>query len=350
VKEHTFENVLVVRTDRIGDVVLALPMISVLRASFPRATISMLLRSYTQELVEGFDGLDHILAYDDSGEQKGFLSILGEVRSKRFDLVVVSHPTFRIAVLMFLAGIHLRVGSGYRWYSFLFNRKVFEHRKTAEKHEAEYNVSLLSVIGCEADKVPHVVLPIPEKARDTAAKEMKRIAISHDHKIVVIHPGSGGSARDWSAGNFAELAKDLKIKGYQVVVTGSATERSLADSVVDRSGGSAVSVAGRLSLKELAAFLASAQLYISNSTGPLHIAAAVGIPVIAFYPPIRECSARRWGPLTDKKKVFTADSTICPRCKGGPCQGNDCMDQIRVADVVQAARTLLESEDTSKRP
>jgi heptosyltransferase-3 len=349
VKEHTFENVLVVRTDRIGDVVLTLPMISVLRASFPHATISMLLHSYTQELVEGFNGLDRILTYDESGEQKGFRSFLGELRSKRFDLAVVSHPTFRIAVLMFLAGIPLRVGSGYRWYSFLFNRKVFEHRRTAEKHEAEYNVSLLRVIGCEADKVPPVVLLIPEGAKAAAMKEMKRIGISPADRIVVIHPGSGGSARDWSPGNFAELAKRLRREGYQVVVTGSAAERPLVESVVDGSGGSAVSVAGRLSLKELAAFLASAQLYISNSTGPLHIAAAVGTPVIAFYPPIRECSSRRWGPITDKKKIFTADSSMCSRCRGGVCQGNDCMDQILVADVLQAAQALIVQEEKSKR-
>jgi ADP-heptose:LPS heptosyltransferase len=94
-------------------------------------------------------------------------------------------------------------------------------------------------------------------------------------------------------------------------------------------------------LKELAAFIGSARLFISNSTGPLHIAAAVGTPVIAFYPPIRECSQRRWGPLTEKKMLFTADNALCERCKGGPCQGNDCMDQITVDRVVQAARKLL---------
>jgi heptosyltransferase III len=102
-----------------------------------------------------------------------------------------------------------------------------------------------------------------------------------------------------------------------------------------------------MSLKVLAAFIGRARLFVSNSTGPLHIAAAVGTPVIAFYPPIRECSARRWGPLAEKQVVFTADNATCSRCHGGPCQGNDCMDQIKVEDVLASARTLLATKDQS---
>lgn len=348
-KERKFENVLVVRTDRIGDVVLTLPMVSVLRASFPDSKISMLLRSYTRELVEGFDGLDHVLTYDESGEQKGFLAILDELRGRRFELVVVSHPTFRIALLMLLAGIPVRVGTGYRWYSFLFNRRVFEHRRTAERHEAEYNISLLQTIGCGILEVPQAALAVTAEVKETALGEMKRMGISPADRLIVLHPGSGGSAREWSPENFGALAKALVKEGFRIVVTGSPSEQALVDSVVKGSAGTAIPCAGRLSLTELAAFLGFARLFVSNSTGPLHIAAAVGTPVIAFYPPIRECSPRRWGPLTQKKIVFTADNTVCPRCHGGPCQGNDCMDQITVEDVLKSSRTLLASVEQASR-
>lgn len=100
-------------------------------------------------------------------------------------------------------------------------------------------------------------------------------------------------------------------------------------------------------LKVLAAFLGNAELFVSNSTGPLHIAAATGTPVIAFYPPILACSPRRWGPLSDRKAVFMADNVVCPRCKGGPCQGNDCMDQIKVGEVLNAARNLISRKERS---
>ncbi len=345
--ERKFENVLVVRTDRIGDVVLALPMVTVLRENLPGSRISMLLRSYTSALVEGFAGLDTIITYDESGVQKGFFALLAELRARRFDLVVVSHPTFRIAFLMALAGIPVRVGSGYRWYSFLFNKKVFEHRKTAEKHESEYNVSLLQAVGIRAPRVPHIELAIPESSNEAAASELKRLGVSQAERFVVLHPGSGGSARDWSAEKFGDLARGLSDHGLKVVVTGTNTERELVDQVLTRSGGAALSSVGVMSLKVLAAFIGRARLFVSNSTGPLHIAAAVGTPVIAFYPPIRECSARRWGPLAEKQDVFTADNVTCSRCHGGPCQGNDCMDQIKVEDVLAAARTLLATKDQS---
>ena len=104
-KERKFEKVLIVRTDRIGDVILTLPMVPVLREGVHGVKVSMLLRSYTSALVEGFAGLDQIITYDTSGEQKRFLALLSELRTQRYDVVVVSHPTFRIALLTAIDGI-----------------------------------------------------------------------------------------------------------------------------------------------------------------------------------------------------------------------------------------------------
>lgn len=345
---RTFRNILIVRTDRIGDVLLALPMVPAIRMNVPGSRISMLLRSYTKELVDGFGDLESIILFDEAGRARGFWSLLREIRSGGFDLAVVSHPTLRIGLLMFFARIPVRIGTGYRWYSFLFNRRVFEHRRTAEKHEAEYNLSLLEAAGISVKGIPSITLPIPESARAAAAAELKRLGISSGERFVVLHPGSGGSARDWSAERFGDLARHLSMNGRKVVVTGADSEHPLVESVVQVSGHKALSSVGRFTLKELAAFLKEASLFVSNSTGPLHIAAAVGVPVIAFYPPITECSARRWGPLAESKIIFTADSALCPRCKGGPCQGNDCMDQIRVEEVLRAATDLLDSQRDKK--
>ena len=348
VKERQFKNVLVVRTDRIGDVVLSLPMVTVLRSCFPSAKISMLLRSYTWELAEGYEGLDQMLVYDVDGKPRPFFSFLSELRAHKFDLVVVAHPALRLALLVFLAGIPERVGTGYRWYSFLFNNKVFEHRRTAEKHEAEYNLSLLKAIGCDRERVPLPILRISASSQETAKSVKRSLGIENSNAVAVLHPGSGGSAREWSPGNFGALAKVLHADGYHVIVTGAKNERALVERVMGFSGGVALPLVGRLSLKELAAFLRSTDILVSNSTGPLHIAAAVGTPVIGFYPPIRECSPRRWGPLTEKKVVFVADNALCPRCKGGACQGNECMDQITVEQVRRATHELVASFSRGK--
>ncbi|HEX9828686.1 MAG TPA: glycosyltransferase family 9 protein [Bacteroidota bacterium] len=339
--QSQFTNILVVRTDRIGDVLLSLPMVHVLRANFPEARISFLLRNYTRELVEGQQGLDATLSIDSAQGPKSFLTMLSVIWAHNFDLVVLAYPTFRLALLMFLARISTRVGTGYRWYSFLFTRKVYEHRKTAEKHELEYNLSLLEAVGCSFERYPKPVLTLSREHQEAAEKILQELRLAEAERVVVLHPGSGGSARDWSLENFGKLAYELRARGYSVVVTGGPGEERLVQTVLKLAGDGVHALVNRLSLLELAALLRHVGLFISNSTGPLHIAAAVGTPVIGFYPPILACSPQRWGPYTDTKTVFVPDRNACVRCKGGPCQGNECMEQIEVNRVVQEVERVF---------
>ncbi len=339
--DSTFpQRILIVRTDRIGDVVLSLPMIAALKSLVPRSSVAFLLRSYTQDLVADQPGLDQILLYDRGGERKGFREMLSELRSHRFDAVIVTYPTLRLALLVFLAGIRWRVGTGFRYYSFLFNKRVFEHRKTAEKHEAEYNLSLLQFFGAlQTNSFPHLMLG-PRNDQD-AVEVLNKMQMRDGSPFVILHPGSGGSARDWRPESFGRLAARLANRGTAVIVTGGPGEDRLVDIVVQHSAGSARPAPPSLPLLTLAALIRKAGTFVSNSTGPLHIAAAVGTPVVAFYPPIRQCSPVRWGPLTDRKVIFEPSSADCPRCKGGPCESNDCMDLITVEDVERAVNSLM---------
>ncbi|MEX0602233.1 MAG: glycosyltransferase family 9 protein [Bacteroidota bacterium] len=343
------KNILVVRTDRIGDVVLSLPMIPALTRSFPEAGVYFLLREYTRDLAGNIPGLRGILLYDTEKKKKAFLKMLGELRAWEFDTVIVTYPTFRLAVLMFLSRIPVRVGSGYRWYSVLFNRRVYEHRRTAEKHEAEYNFSLLQTIGCVDHSSPMPELVIPPAAEREAEIVLKEIGMNGSDRFVVLHPGSGGSARDWDPRNFAALGTTLRKEGIKVLVTGSAEEEGLVNEVNAAAGGVLTPLAGRLSLLGLAVVLRRADVFVGNSTGPLHVAAAVGTPVVGMYPPIRECSPRRWGPLTDKRVIFEPSAFDCPRCRGGACQGNECMALIRVDDVARAVKGLMQNHRKQKR-
>ena len=344
-----YKNILIVRTDRIGDVVLALPLIQVLRKNFPLAQISFLARSYTNEIVEGQPGLDRVILYDNEGAQKRFLAMFFELRRAEFDLAIVAFPRLRIAVILWLSGVKVRVGSGYRWYSFLFNKRVFEHRKTAERHEFEYNLSLLRELGCDVapDITPNMT--IRADALSTAAEERKRLNLSSRHILAILHPGSGGSARDWSPANFASLAHKFADLGWNVVVTGAKGEEELVRRVVEGSDAPIASSVGKLSLKAMAAFIKSADLFVSNSTGPIHIAAAVGTPVIGFYPPIIACSPQRWGPIIEKRILFVPESAQCELCDGGACRSNVCMDQIKVQEVMEAAQKLVKRKMRSRK-
>ena len=148
-KEYTnLRSFLLVRTDRIGDVMLSTPVATSLKSVVPEARISLLCSRATAIIGERNPDIDTIINYDsDSGIVRPFLELRKELRSKAFDCVVVIHPTFRLALLMWSAGIRVRIGTGYRFYSWLFNRKHYEHRKVSEKHESEYNINLLETIG-----------------------------------------------------------------------------------------------------------------------------------------------------------------------------------------------------------
>lgn len=334
--------VLIVRTDRIGDVILTIPVITELKRNISETKISFLIQSYTSGLVAHHPDLEKVLLYDERGPRKSFLQMYREIRAEEYEYVVLVHPTFRLALLMFLARIPMRIGTGYRWYSLLFNKRIYEHRKTAEKHEAEYNLSLLRALGCELVDPPKPELHIGSKAVQRVDRLRREFKLSDSDTVVILHPGSGGSTRDWPAHRFGELASRLVDEGCKVAITGGKGEDKLVEVVAKAARSKAMTFVDSFSLEELAEFIRRAQLFVSNSTGPLHIAAAVGTPVIGFYPPILACSSKRWGPLADRKVIFEPMSKDCPRCKGQKCQGNDCMSLIKTDDVFSAARSLLE--------
>jgi heptosyltransferase-2 len=332
------KKILLIRTDRIGDVVLSLPMLPVLKKRFPSADISVMVRKYTRELVEHHPDVAEIILWEQNGERSVSFYV-DLLRKKKFDIVIIPYPRFLLALIVFLAGIPVRVGTGYRWYSFLFNAKVYEHRKDALRHEAEYNLNLLKAIGIEETGTPEFEISIPDGARE---KIDTQLASDRIGRFAVLHPGSGGSARDWPPEKFAGLGDALRSSlDLTIVLTGGDGERPLTAAVASRMNIVPVDYTGKFSLPELGALFKRSAVVVANSTGPLHIASAVGTPVVAFYPPIVQCSAVRWGPYTQRKKVFTADAGRCPLCKGGPCRSNVCMDQITVEQVVSGIRELL---------
>lgn len=341
---NELQRILVVRTDRIGDVILTLPMVEVLRSNFPRAHIAMLVRTYTQELLDDNPFIDEVLVYDNpDGTPLPFPFMAAMLRAKHFDIVFVTYPRFRLALLMWKAGIPLRVGTGYRWYSFLFNKRVYIHRKLAERHETEYNIDLLKTIGCRVDRIPYPQLAISPQNIERARALLMKFGISSNNHLVILHPGSGKSARDWSPAKFGELGKALAaVPDVQVVVTGGKGEEHLVHRVAEIAGNRIPVIVNQLSLREYAALASMASVVVANSTGTLHIAAAVGTPVVGLYPQVTPMNPTRWSPYTDRKTIFVpkgkpANCYACVR-NGGECE---CMNSIAVEDVLKAVHNAI---------
>ena len=335
-----FRRILIVRTDRIGDVILTLPMARALKERYPDASIAMLIRQYTSELVSDHTAVDRMLLYDENGQLHPFFHLVRLLRKEQFDIVFHTYPRFRLALMMWFAGIPVRVGTGYRWYSFLFNRRVYEHRKDAKRHELEYNLNLLSAIGYSVNS--ETLKPVLD-VNSESLKYVKNVLVSNgiadNNRFVILHPGSGGSARDWSAKNFGLLAKRLsQLPEIKVVVTGSKNERELVEQVRSFAGDSVIPLVGLFNLKEYSALTKLSAVFVSNSTGPIHVAAATGTPIVGLYPQVTALSAKRWGPYTEKKTVFTPlnKPSDCNKCVAGQQDICECMETICVDDVYTA--------------
>ena len=323
-------------------------MARALKRHSPSVHVAFLIQRYTSEIVEGDPGVDQVVYYDDGERNLPFFRLAAGLRREHFDAVIHTHPRFRLALMTWFARIPVRVGTGYRWYSFLFNRRVFEHRKDARRHELEYNLSLLESIGCPVEF--GTVLPdlrVQPEALAGVEALLSRLGVKEDERVVVVHPGSGRSARDWSAKNFGLLARLIAdLPNVRLVITGGKSEEAVVGEVAGICGKSAIPIVDRLNLREYAALAKISSLFIANSTGPLHMAAAVGTPVIGLYPQVTPLNATRWGPYTEKKTVFSpvGKPEDCARCLAPAAAGCECMDSITVEEVFRASREYLKPE------
>jgi len=336
------EKILIVRTDRIGDVVLSIPMAEIVKKKFPNCKITYFIREYTKALLDGNSFIDDVLIADESDGEILFKENLNKIKLKKFETCIVVNPTLKITLIMFLAGIKNRIGTGYRWYSTLFNQKVFEHRKYGDKHELEYNINLLSKLGIDVNGIPDKInfhLKIdPESSQKIDSLLIQR-GFKAGNKIIIIHPGSGGSSVDLPKEKLIELTKLLSSQeNVSIVITGSKSESDLCKEF--EINNSVINLSGQLDLSLLKALIHKANLFISNSTGPMHIAAALGVHVIGFFPKILACSQKRWGPYTEKKSIFIP-TINCSDCTREQCEKLNCMNSIDIGRVFDETKSVL---------
>ncbi len=330
------KNILITRTDRIGDVVLSLPVAYAIKAAHPECHVTFLVATAVAPIVQMCPWVDDCLTLGPESDAAG---IVHRLRQRRFDAAVCLYPRPHIASWLKQAGIPVRVGTSRRWYSYRFSRRVSLHRAGSGRHERDLNLQLLRGLGIDRPAVSDPLCVPPQNAIDAACIILKEAGIEAD-SYAVVHPGSGGSARNWRPERYTEVCRMLTESGVAVLVTGSQPEVILADKVNGAMRNGIASIAGRTDLPVLAAILQRASVFFGPSTGPMHLAAAVGTPVVALFGPVRTTEPARWGPLGQGHTVFVPPVLLC-RCRVDSCRQGDCMDMIGVNQVADAVRAAV---------
>ncbi len=333
------------RTDRIGDVVLTLPLATAIKRYDPSARVLYCVRDYTAGLVRLCPDVDDVIGIPDRDVTLLTGDFPKRLRELAIDAAIFAFPRPGLVLAAVRAGIPQRVGTAYRTYSPMFTHRRKEHRRGGGAHEREYNLGLLGTLGIGIAPPPLPTLTIPKQLDQKARVRLGEVGIGGDEPFVVLHPGSGGSAKDWPLSSFAELGAGLlrMQPDLRVLITGGMHERELVLQLQSAIGIGAVLLPEAIPLPSLAAILNRAALVVANSTGPLHIATAVGRPVIGLYPFLRDCHPRRWGPLGDADIFTPTPQDGCPRCAAEHCDEHDDMRRIDVQDVLRAALRRLNS-------
>jgi len=340
-KKTSYRRIVISRTDSIGDVILTLPLAGKIRERFPDAEILFLGQGYTRAVAEACIHIDRFIDWKEI-EILPTNDRISLFRSLEADLILHVFPRREIARLAKKAGIPERIGTTGRLYHYLTcNRLTRLSRRNSPLHEAQLNLllagQLLGNTIPETAAIPNYyglsrLHPLPGSFRRL---------LSPSHINLILHPKSKGSAREWGSENFARLANALSKEKFRIFVTGTAAEGELLRKEgFFETAGELTDLTGTMELNEMIAFIAAADALIAASTGPLHLAAALGKTALGIYPPIRPMHPGRWAPLGHKAAFLVADKE-CNDCrKGGKCL---CMTGISPESVKQKLESLPNS-------
>jgi heptosyltransferase-2 len=329
-------NVLIVRPDGIGDLVLSLPVAAQLRQLMPGVRIGVLANPVAAPILEHYPDIDYVRTVS----LQASISDMMQAFSGGIDAVIFLKPFRRLMWAAWRAGIALRVATGFRWQSVLANRWIYEHRSSFQKHESECNVEMLKGLRLTPLPVATPALRLTDVERADGERRWSGTTMPR----VVIHPG-GVSARHWRPAQYRDLARTLAQQGYAVVLTGSQAERDqfqkeALDGVVLHP--EVNNLMGQLSIRELMAVIAAAQVVVSGSTGPAHLAAALNVPTVSLFDPRRNNLPTRWKPL-GRGVLLRPDVPTCEKCIGEACPYWDCLDRFTVENVAARLGAVVQS-------
>lgn len=328
----SLHSILIIRPGGIGDVVLLAPVINFLRVTYPAATLSVLAERRNAGVCALIPAIDHLYCYDKSAE---FMQAL----QGRYDLVIDTEQWHRLsAVVARLVRSSMKIGFGTNERSRMFTHSVpYSH----DDYEMVSFCRLLEPLTGMCS-LPDAIFPFLSIPSDVVHVVAKLLAPLGDQQIVVIFPGASIAERRWGAARYKAVAELLQKKGYRIVVVGGADD--LHDGLAI-AGDCGLNLAGKTTLAETAAIISRAGLLISGDSGVLHLAVGLGTPTVSLFGPGR---ALKWAPQGDHHTVLNKGLPCSPCTTFGttpPCPHKArCMQEITVAEVVNAAIALLQKK------
>lgn len=345
------QNILVVQTAFIGDVVLTLPLVQALKEIFPQAHIDIVVTPRAKELCANHPSLRETIAYDKRGSDRGvrgLFKMVKSLRQKNYQLAIVPHRSLRSALLAWFLRIPVRIGFS-KSSGRLLLTKTIQYRHTI--HEIERNLSLLD--GLEVE-IPNKDLPRLYPSGDDCKvvdKLLFDFEVGHPEKLVALAPGTIWNTKRWLKESFASLAVNLDDAGFEILLIGGKEDEQRCEEIYKLSGSAHVyNMAGRLSLLQSAELLRRCKTLVSNDSAPMHIAVAMRTPVVAIFgATVPEFG---FGPAGEFDAVMETKGLPCRPCSihGGnkcPITTFECMNAISYEQVFLKVKEVIKTSKQS---
>jgi len=341
----TPKKILCLSTTGMGNAILYTPVIRSLIANYPQSVIDLMVSNpAAKNLLEGYPGIRRIIYWPkkDLTFWK-YIKIFMDLRGENYDLFIGSFldKSMKVSFFAFLLNIPIRVGFSNGWWKILYTRQV---RIKEQKHEVEYNLDLLKVIGVDVtDNKVGLFL------KDCDYKYAEEYIVKNNARarkyIIGFHPGSGtdigNTVKRWSIDKFAETAdKLIETLNASVIIFGGKEEATLADTMISLMKNEPLSAVGNAGIRQTAALIGKCDLFVTNDSGLMHIAAALKVPVAAIFGPTLSWKNYPW----QVKHRIISSNLACSPCynlKTIACKNIRCLKEIKVSDVFKAAEKLV---------
>ena len=341
--------ILVRSVNWVGDAVMTTAAIGAIREQFPQAEISLLANPLVSQLFSPHPWVDRVITFDRNGAHRGItgkLRLAAELRRQAFDAAIILPNSFDSALVPWLAGIPIRLGKSSDGRGLLLSGRYRPDERASGCHEVQYYLGLVNHFGISGQASVPFLSTTP--AEDDAARALLAgHAIQAGDFILGVNPGAAfGSAKRWYPDRFAEVARHLiRQRQAKVVIFGGPGETDIAAEISGLLNGDCLNLAGTTSVRGLMALIRNCQLFVTNDSGPMHIAAAFGVPLVAIFGSTDHATT---SPYTERAVIVRKDCDCAP-CKLRECPSDHrCMTAVTAADVITAAQQLLEK--TSRIP